>query len=510
MTPRLAWPSSIALRLSAGSSGLNSIPPSAFSATATIAASAVNSLAVARVHLHLSVAARHRRDRRGQPALELGGLCDRGQQGAGAARDGDATSGELGELEAVARQGVPAQDRHSSRLRQRPVCDRLELGLQHVALLLVEVELLDPLGDREPVEARELVQRGQRGVRLRQRLANAVDEAVPPAARDRVPFLDGSRPALVADVPVGASGVVAELDREPRPGQLGEGVRLVPVHPGAAVLDGEPLPLGAPGATSEPVASLQQQGPAAPLRALAGGGDAREATPDNDHVIALGHPEVYKCTSRMYQTVGMSVPTNGKRLNPRRGKILEATLRVIGESGVNGVTHRAVAQEADVALASTTYYFDSKDALVEEALEQMIFRSIEDVRRFTACSDQIEQAELIDRIVGFADAQINDPLAFLTAQYELMLEAGRREHLHPLVRRWTVAYMDGFNHLVQSAGLPEPVAAAEMITNFVEGALLNHVATPSDDFLESRFRPLLTDLVGALDSGLPRTRLREG
>lgn len=212
----------------------------------------------------------------------------------------------------------------------------------------------------------------------------------------------------------------------------------------------------------------------------------------------------------MYQTVGMSVPTNGKRLNPRRGKILEATLRVIGESGVNGVTHRAVAQEADVALASTTYYFDSKDALVEEALEQMIFRSIEDVRRFTACSDQIEQAELIDRIVGFADAQINDPLAFLTAQYELMLEAGRREHLHPLVRRWTVAYMDGFNHLVQSAGLPEPVAAAEMITNFVEGALLNHVATPSDDFLESRFRPLLTDLVGALDSGLPRTRLREG
>jgi TetR/AcrR family transcriptional regulator, regulator of biofilm formation and stress response len=201
---------------------------------------------------------------------------------------------------------------------------------------------------------------------------------------------------------------------------------------------------------------------------------------------------------------------SGKRTNPRRGEILEATLRVIGESGVNGVTHRAVAQEAGVALASTTYYFDSKDALVEEALEQMIFRSIEDVRRFTACSGAIDQDELIDRIVGFADAQINDPLAFLTAQYELMLESGRREHLHPLLRRWTVAYMDGFNHLVQSAGLPQPVATAELITNFVEGALLNHVATPSDDFLKARFRPLLTDLVRALDCGLPRHALREG
>ena len=92
--------------------------------------------------------------------------------------------------------------------------------------------------------------------------------------------------------------------------------------------------------------------------------------------------------------------------------------------------------------------------------------------------------------MGFADAQINDPLAFLTAQYELMLEAGRREYLHPLARRWTIAYMDGFNHVVESAGLPEPEAAAEMITNFVEGALLNHVTTPSDDFLEAHFRPL--------------------
>jgi TetR/AcrR family transcriptional regulator, regulator of biofilm formation and stress response len=201
---------------------------------------------------------------------------------------------------------------------------------------------------------------------------------------------------------------------------------------------------------------------------------------------------------------------SGKRSNPRRGEILEATLRVIGESGVNGVTHRAVAQEANVALASTTYYFDSKDALVEEALEQMIVRSIEDVRRFTACPGPIDQGELIDRIVGFADAQINDPLAFLTAQYELMLEAGRREHLHPLVRRWTVAYMDGFNHLVECAGLPEPVAAAEMITNFVEGALLNNVATPSDDFLDSRFRPLLTSFIGALNCGLRGTRLEGG
>jgi DNA-binding transcriptional regulator YbjK len=171
---------------------------------------------------------------------------------------------------------------------------------------------------------------------------------------------------------------------------------------------------------------------------------------------------------------------------------------VIGESGAKGVTHRAVAQEADVALASTTYYFDSKDALVEEALELMIERSIEYVRRYTDCPARISREDLIDRIMGFADATVNDPNAFVLAQYELMLEAGRAEYLRPLARRWTIAYMDGFEGLVRSAGLPEQ--ATEIITNFVEGALLNHVTTPSDDFLEARLRPLLTDLVYAIGS----------
>jgi AcrR family transcriptional regulator len=206
----------------------------------------------------------------------------------------------------------------------------------------------------------------------------------------------------------------------------------------------------------------------------------------------------------MSHRLGMSAQVHTKRRNPRRREILEATLRVIGESGVNSVTHRAVAQEAGVALASTTYYFDSKAALVEETLELMIERSIEDVRRFTTCPPSITHAELVDRIVGFADAQINDPLAFLTAQYELMLEAGREDYLRPLARRWTIAYMDGFTHLVESAGLPRPEATTELITNFVEGALLNNVTTPSDGFLEESLRPLLTDLVAALDSGLPR------
>ena len=52
----------------------------------------------------------------------------------------------------------------------------------------------------------------------------------------------------------------------------------------------------------------------------------------------------------------------------RREAILRATLRVIGAHGADAVTHRAVAAEAGVPLSATTYYFDSKEQLLQQSL----------------------------------------------------------------------------------------------------------------------------------------------
>ncbi|MXR69128.1 TetR family transcriptional regulator [Shewanella sp. JBTF-M18] len=52
----------------------------------------------------------------------------------------------------------------------------------------------------------------------------------------------------------------------------------------------------------------------------------------------------------------------------RRVAILEATLRLIVKEGVRGVRHRAVATEAQVPLASTTYYFKDIKDLISDAL----------------------------------------------------------------------------------------------------------------------------------------------
>lgn len=127
----------------------------------------------------------------------------------------------------------------------------------------------------------------------------------------------------------------------------------------------------------------------------------------------------------------------------RREEIIAATLRVVERDGVAGVTHRAVAREADVPASSAVYYFKTMDDLLVAAL--------------TAASDAY-----IDQLNGLQGPRRNtgsgaagdsdaDPVAGLArviagsggegrgrslAERELNLLAARRPALRPVARRW--------------------------------------------------------------------------
>src|SRR5690242_9841278 len=113
----------------------------------------------------------------------------------------------------------------------------------------------------------------------------------------------------------------------------------------------------------------------------------------------------------------------------RREQILEAALRLIGRSGRQAVTHRAVAEEAGVPLGSTTYYFDSRDDLLAQALEYVAAEEIERYGRLGAELRQVRSGrQLADRLIEELVAAARDRVAY-TAEYELWLEAGRRPEL---------------------------------------------------------------------------------
>ena len=65
----------------------------------------------------------------------------------------------------------------------------------------------------------------------------------------------------------------------------------------------------------------------------------------------------------------------------RRDAILDAVISVVADSGLDGVTHRRVAATAGLPLASTTYWFTSREEMLTAALSAAAEHDIARLRR---------------------------------------------------------------------------------------------------------------------------------
>ncbi|MDP9341971.1 MAG: TetR/AcrR family transcriptional regulator [Actinomycetota bacterium] len=65
-------------------------------------------------------------------------------------------------------------------------------------------------------------------------------------------------------------------------------------------------------------------------------------------------------------------PPTDSRSAETRARLIEATLRVLGERGRHGTSSRAIATESGVNLAGITYHFGSKDELIAQALIEAV------------------------------------------------------------------------------------------------------------------------------------------
>jgi TetR/AcrR family transcriptional regulator, regulator of biofilm formation and stress response len=184
----------------------------------------------------------------------------------------------------------------------------------------------------------------------------------------------------------------------------------------------------------------------------------------------------------------------------RRDALLDAVLRVVAEAGVDAVTHRRVAEVARLPLASTTYWFDSKEHLLTAALERAAERDIERLRAFLG-----EAPELAPDPLGLAVGAILDPIedsgqtrrGWLLATYALVLEAARQPTLRDVTTRWTNAYLDALTPLLAAAASREPRSDAELLLAAADGLLLDQLATGDASDLAPALRRLADALVKA-------------
>ncbi|MFC8171694.1 TetR/AcrR family transcriptional regulator [Streptomyces sp. NPDC057242] len=121
----------------------------------------------------------------------------------------------------------------------------------------------------------------------------------------------------------------------------------------------------------------------------------------------------------------------------RRERIVDAALRVVGRSGLGGLSHRTVAAEADVPLGSTTYHFASLDELLVAALrkanENFGCRLRERAARVGP------DADLAAVLARFLGEWLGGERTGVELEYELYLAALRRPALRPVAAEWTEA-----------------------------------------------------------------------
>lgn len=188
----------------------------------------------------------------------------------------------------------------------------------------------------------------------------------------------------------------------------------------------------------------------------------------------------------------------------RRRAILDAALRILGRDGPAGLTHRRVAREAGVPLAATTYYFESKDELLEEALK--LFAGEETARleaqaAAIAEAGRLSPADLAAALAAVLCEQLRAEGHQTVAKFEVYLEASRRPELRATAEHWIASFTELAESALSQAGARDAGEVSRLLVAAVDGLMLQHLATsgptPEVDRLAERLETLIAALLSA-------------
>lgn len=186
-------------------------------------------------------------------------------------------------------------------------------------------------------------------------------------------------------------------------------------------------------------------------------------------------------------SVGMTTAASTPKGERRRAALIEAAVELLVEGGFDAVRHRAVAERAGVALASTTYYFSSLDELVTAAVEHHGRAELANGRRRLAelaIHNRAAEARaglVLDLLLGPARP---DPAADAEAvllRYERLVAIGRRPYLRPLMRTLSAELNEVLSEILLRSGTPVGAVELQRLIALVDGAVVNALIAVDPD-----------------------------
>ncbi|MEV0319842.1 TetR/AcrR family transcriptional regulator [Streptomyces sp. NPDC050658] len=171
----------------------------------------------------------------------------------------------------------------------------------------------------------------------------------------------------------------------------------------------------------------------------------------------------------------------------RRERILAATLDLIADEGLAGVSHRKIAVRADVPLGSMTYHFDGIDGLLREAFTRFADHIVDVFD--AALSPAATPAQAREAVTELVHTISEGPRRDLILTQELYTLAARR----PEYRELTQAWMERSRRLLEQHF---DAGTARQLDALIEGLALHRAldGSPHD-------RALTREAVDRLTSG---------
>jgi DNA-binding transcriptional regulator YbjK len=193
-----------------------------------------------------------------------------------------------------------------------------------------------------------------------------------------------------------------------------------------------------------------------------------------------------------------SEPSTGRRRQQRgeerRQALLEATLEIIEQDGLEGVTHRRVADAAGVPLAATTYYFSSKEDLMQAAMETLIARERENLASIADLvlnRHAMSIEEGVEAVIAWQSELMRNHRMQRFAEFELYLRVARTAPRPDDLPDWPHGFHDVTVVVLEAMGLEDPQREAKAVVALIHGLVLHGLVSNDPDYTDNVFAPVL-------------------
>jgi DNA-binding transcriptional regulator YbjK len=181
----------------------------------------------------------------------------------------------------------------------------------------------------------------------------------------------------------------------------------------------------------------------------------------------------------------------------RREELADAAIATLAQDGMRGLTHRAVDREAGLPEGSASYYFRTRQALLQAVVER--------VTELDAAEAPLLPVQSLDALAdaaaGVVEKWVTTGRQRQLARFELALESTRR----PELRNVLVARKDVFGAMVSQQfdglGIGDSRRRAADFVDLLNGLLFDAIAGPGNrelagPGLRATIRRLLTAVSG--------------